>query len=507
MKRASVDNPHSLVMVLLSGILILGSASSGSTQSLYKKAPPAIQRVLDALPTPQVNISPNGSHIIISQPSGYPSIKEFSEPMLRLAGLRINPITNGPSRPRYSTTYTLKSLQDEGETRLKLPTEARLGNLHWSPNGEKFAFTNTHELGIDLWVSGTGGTAHKIHNVVINAAYGTPIQWIADSKTLIIQRVPTDRGDPPNRPNVPIGPNIQETSGQSGPVRTYQDLLETAHDAELFDYYVNSQLSLIDTDNDEITDLGEPGLFQEFLPSPNGEHFLVIRLKKPYSYLFTHRSFPRTVEIWDRSGKVEQLLAEIPLQENVPIGGVPTSPRSYSWVPSDPATLTWVEALDDGNPYQESEYRDKLMALVEPFDVIPSEMFRMEERYRGRQWLTDGGALITEYDRVRRWNRTHLINSDAAPKLIWDVSAQDRYNDPGRPVSSTLANGHRTIIQDGEWIYLAGNGASPIGDYPFLDRLNLATLQSERLFRAESGTYEAIVAPLGNSGEKMDYSS
>ena len=502
MKTRSFDFPRGLPTAAVVTALLLASATAGAGQEPYRKPPQAIQDVLDALPTPQVSINPGGSHMILSQPPGYPSIEDFSQPMLRIAGLRIDPLTNGPSRPRYSIGYALKAMPDGNEMQIDLPLEAQLGSPQWSPDGQRFAFTNTRDSGIDLWVGGVGGSAHRIDGVVLNAAYGTAIRWMPDSRTLLIQRLPAGRGEPPQAPTVPVGPNVQETSGRSGPVRTYQDLLETPHDIALFDYHATAQLALVDTANDRVTNFGEPGLFQSLSISPDGNHLLVVRLQKPYSYLFRHSSFPRMVEIWDRSAVVEHTVARISLQENVPIGGVPTDPRSYGWIPTEPATLTWAEALDGGDPAAEVEHRDKLMALAAPFDQAPREIFRTEERNRGLQWLADGRALITEFDRIRRWNRTFLVASDADPKLIWDMSAQDRYNDPGRPVSATLPNGHRAVMQNGDWIYLAGNGSSPNGDYPFLDRLNLATLASERLFRAETGTYEAIVSPLGDSGDR-----
>jgi len=43
-------------------------------------------------------------------------------------------------------------------------------------------------------------------------------------------------------------------------------------------------------------------------------------------------------------------VASLPLQENVPIGGVPTGPRDIDWHPNKPGTLVWVEALDDADP-------------------------------------------------------------------------------------------------------------------------------------------------------------
>ena len=46
-------------------------------------------------------------------------------------------------------------------------------------------------------------------------------------------------------------------------------------------------------------------------------------------------------------------------------------------------------------------------------------------------------------------------------------------------------------MQNADWIFLSGNGSTPQGDLPFFDRFNLTTLKSERIFRCETGSYEA----------------
>ena len=50
---------------------------------------------------------------------------------------------------------------------------------------------------------------------------------------------------------------------------------------------------------------------------------------------------------------------------------------------------------------------------------------------------------------------------------------------------------------------LQGEGASPTGDHPFLDRFNLATGKAERLFQSGSGAYESMVAVLDDSGSRL----
>ena len=489
--------------ILLSVLFVAGMSVTLDAQEPYQKPPQAIMDVLNAPETPQVSLSPQRDLMILADPPGYASIADHAQPMLRLAGLRIDPATNGPSRPRYYTSYTLKTIPNGIETVVDLATGVKLSLPIWSPDGNRFAFTNTLFDGIELWAGDRSGSVRRIDGVAINAAYGSAVQWMSDSSTLLVQRIPAGRGMPPEEPSVPFGPNIQETSGPSGPVRTYQDLLENAHDVELFDYYATSQLAFIDVESGSVRDFGEPALFQSLRVSPDGNHFLVSRVLKPYSYIYTHGSFPRIVEVWDRSAGVEYTLARTGLRDNIPIGGVTTERRSYGWVPTTPATLSWVEALDLGDPDVEADHRDKLLMLAAPFEGTPSELVRTQHRYRGMAWLDTGdAALVIEYDRDRRWNRTFLVSDAGEPRLIWDLSAQELYDYPGNPVYRRLENGHSAVMTDGDGIFLEGNGSSPEGDYPFLDRLDLRTLDSERLFQTARGSYEIIIGPADDSGTR-----
>ena len=107
---------------------------------------------------------------------------------------------------------------------------------------------------------------------------------------------------------------------------------------------------------------------------------------------------------------------------------------------------------------------------------------KVEHRFAGLQWgEKDGLALIRDYDRDRRWSKTYALSFRRPGRpcaLIWDRSVQDRYRDPGTPLLRTLPNGKRVMWQHGDSIFLAGAGASPEGDRPFLDRFDLTTLKS-----------------------------
>ena len=336
----------------------------------------------------------------------------------------------------------------------------------------------------------------KVVGLRLNAALGVPIHWLADGKTLIAHAVVPTRGLPPVRPARPAGPIIQETTGKVAPARTYQDLLHDRHDESIFDYYATSQLLRVDADKGTTTKIGSAAVIAACSPAPDGKHLLITRLTRPYSYLLPASAFPHSVEVWDLEGKRVYLLAEVPLAENVPIEGVPTGPRQAQWRPDRPATLVWVSALDDGDPAKRVARRDRVSSLDAPFTKKPLLIAETEHRFESLAWGEKGMALLSDYNRERRRMRTFRLETGdeaAAPKLLWDRSIQDRYNDPGSPLSRRLPSGHRILRQKGDTLLLVGAGASPKGDRPFLDRFDLKTAESTRLFQSSADDYETPI--------------
>jgi dipeptidyl aminopeptidase/acylaminoacyl peptidase len=72
---------------------------------------------------------------------------------------------------------------------------------------------------------------------------------------------------------------------------------------------------------------------------------------------------------------------------------------------------------------------------------------------------------------------------------------------------TTTAAGGEVALQDKDWIYLSGRGASPQGDRPFLDRMSLQTEKKERLFACAEGRFESFVAFDGPSRNRLVVSS
>ncbi|MGE0132519.1 MAG: prolyl oligopeptidase family serine peptidase [Blastocatellales bacterium] len=512
------------LIIYLLGVALLTPSFAIQAQTRYQKPPKAVLDVLDAPASSLVSVSPTKDKMIVATPVRYPSIAELAEPMLRLAGSRINPKTNAPHNSMRIVKLTLKNIADGKEMPLALPLNASMGIPEWSNDGKQFAVTNTSASGVELWIGDAAtGKLRRIPGVTLNAAFSggfgggrgggggnDTVQWLPDGKTLLCRTIVAGRGAPPAAPSVPTGPTVQENYGKATPAPTFQDLLRNPHDEKLYDYYATSQLSLINSATGRITPFGKPAIFGSVEPSPDGKHFLVATIHRPYSYLLTAGSFPRLVEVWNRGGKSVYKLADLPLADQVPIAGVPTGPRNYNWRPTAPATLVWVEALDGGNTRKKASPRDVVKTLKAPFTGPPAELMKTEHRFAGMTWgEKDGLVFVGDSDRISRRSRVFLLNADNPSeqaqqvRLIWDRSQQDRYGDPGNPVMKRLPNGQAVMHQNGDTIFLSGQGASDEGDRPFLDRFDLKTLKSERIFRCDNNSYESVVALLANDGSRF----
>jgi dipeptidyl aminopeptidase/acylaminoacyl peptidase len=489
--------------VLFWGLLVLASTSL-TAQEPYKLPPAEVVRILDAPPTPRVSMSPDRETMLLIEYQSMPSIAQVSMPILRIAGMRITPHNNSRQALSFNTSLALKSIKDGTVRKIDLPAGIRFTGSSWSGDGRWIAFTRYLDNGAELWVVNVAaGKARMLTPARLNMVMSGPV-WMPDDKRVLVQMIPESRGAAPVEPRVPIGPVIQESGGAQAMVATYQDMLKNPFDEVLFDYYATAQIASVDVSTGQMQKVGAPGIYAETAPSPDSRYVLVTKIKRPYSYSVGYYDFARSCEVWDASGKTVKVIADLPPAENVPMNGVPVGPRDVAWQARKPATLVWAEALDDGDPEKAVPNRDRIMALAAPFTGQAREALKVQHRLDGMTWLASpGAAFVSEYDWKRRWATTWLVDVDgagAAPRKIFDLSTQDQYGDPGAPVL-TKSGADWVVLEENDSIYLSGTGASPKGDHPFLDRMNLKTGEKQRLFQCADGKYESFIGFPGSSRE------
>jgi dipeptidyl aminopeptidase/acylaminoacyl peptidase len=491
------------------------ASSPAPTDSLgYNLPPDNILSVMRAPSPPVPFVSPTSDSILLVTWQEYPPIARVSAPFLRLAGARIEPKNHskhdtlgGYGITPCATGFELVRVADGKQTPVPLPGGMCPGGPEWAADGKRFAFVNIAADSVQLWIGDAStGSVNEIPGVHLNPMLGQEMQWMPDQKTLLVKLVPRSNDSPPQAVNGLAGPSIQETNGQKGQSSTYEtrDTLGNSHDEDLFDYFALSQLAFVDSVTFAVTPFGKAANYESLDPAPDGRHILVTTIHKPYSYVVAYDRFPKEVEVWDTSdcSKVTvHTVVSLPMADRVPIRGARTGPRDFSWRATEPATLVWAEALDGGDWKVNVPHRDKILLQKAPFTSPAAEIGRTEQRYFGLRWSEQPSiALLEELDMNRHWRRTFIIDVDnpqATPRLLWDLSTDDRYKNPGFPVYRQRQDGVRVIRQEADSIFLSGAGSSPDGDRAFLDRLDLKTLKTERLFRSDKNAYERFLSFTG----------
>ncbi|RYZ00204.1 MAG: S9 family peptidase [Chitinophagaceae bacterium] len=480
-------------------LFLLGGSLSAAAQDAvsYTVPPKAIADLLLAKPTPLVSIDDRGQWMLLGARNSYPSVAELGQPELRIAGLRLNPDNFAPARGTYLSGFTIKNTAGGKELPISgLPASLNASAPVWNGAGTKVAFLHTAPDRVDLYVIDVATQkATRINKQPVNNTLGSAFTWIDDA-TLLYKATTQPAAAAPRKSVLPKGPTVQQNIGKAAPSPTYQDLIKSPYDEELFAFYATAQLTQWKAGVE--SELGAPGIYSSISPSPDKQFVLLRSLRRPFSYLVPAGGFPAAVTIVDRSGKTVKLLAELPSSEGTPSGYDNTQnvPRGFDWRDDEPATITWAVPLDSGLIRKPVPQHDAVYALSAPFTGAPKELFRTEMRYRGTQWGTRSVALVEEGLRSRQTTRVHLFDPSAnSLKKLYDLSSLDAYNDPGRPV--THRNGYgRAVLQlvdNGSKLLLNNTtGSSPKGDLPFLATLDLKTGERSILWRCPEGQYEYV---------------
>lgn len=480
----------------------------------YDVPPENLLKVLKAPPPPVPSLDPTGRRVLLTTSQTYPSIERVARPYLKLAGVRLEPANRsrhdtraGYGIPSCVAEFRVVDIASGKATAVPLPEGACPGPAQWSPDGARLAFQNVTSTSVELWLAdAASGQARKVEGVALNPIFDSAVQWLDGSKSLLVKKVPDGQGAAPVADAASIGPDIQQSLGGTGQSSTYEarDLLTSAHDEALFAHYGASQLAVVDVGGG-VRNVGQPGLYTDVNAAPDGVHVLTEAIQPPHAHTVTYQRFPHEVAVLDVGTGASKSIASLPLADRVPVHGVPEGPINFDWRATEPATLVWSEALDKGDWKVEVPNRDKVMSWKAPFTGKPKEIARTRQRFVGFAWSPKPHlAFRYEVDENRHWQTVRIVDADKhgdEGRVLWDLSSDELYKDPGSFVFKRLPNGTSVVRLDGEAAFLRGQGASPKGDRPFLDKLDLSTLKTERLFRSGAEDYDQFLGFTGGPGQ------
>ena len=491
MKRRTAQQIALTPLFLFVCYLLHGQDSTG-----YQLPPQVIQDVLTAPPPPFALADGQGEKLLLINYQLLTSVAELAKPSIGLAGLEINPNTHALSQNGFTGTMSIRHLKENRLINITgLPPDIQLSAPAWSPDNTKLAFCVHYADRIELWCADAfSGRAKPVKNVIINKIFDNAFEWLSDEE--ILCRIVPEQGEAPVADTGKISPTIQENTGEEKPTRTYSDLLQNRYDAALFDHYMRSQVVIVNLTGKQ-TKIGQPGVVYYSSPSPDGNYVLIEAIHRPYSYTVQYDRFPRQVDVFSRRGRLIRTITNIPLLETMALGKDAASPvaRRHDWRSDRPATLYWVEAKDRGNPEEPATIRDELYNLEAPFSGVPTLLHQCQDRFYSVVWGNDSVAIVNErWWKDRRYGSYTVNPSDTSKsKKLFSYSLNDQYTNPGTPATHPNHYGRKVLTLTGDnEIYLLGDGASPEGDQPFADLLDVTTGEKKRLWQSKPPYYEAV---------------
>ncbi len=460
----------------------------------YQKPHKNILDLVDVQLAPYVLMDDDKEFMVMISRDNYKSIEELSQEELRLAGLRIDPKTNIGSRTTYFNNIQIKNIKKKKAKTLQvkgLPKNPRLTNFTWSPDQSKIACTNTTTEGVEVWILDVEkASVKRLTDARINANLRDVINWFEDGKSLLVKIIADDKQALINTQNaIPAGPTISTNDGKKAQNRTYQDLLKNKNDEYNFEQLAHSEIYKYSLNGKKEKWLGS-AMYRNISFSPDGNYVMVNTVEKPFSYLVPYYRFPSKTVIYTKDAKPVETVVEVPLIEDLPQGFMArrTGRRNFSWRTDKPSTLVFVEALDGGDPENEVPHRDEIFQLEAPFNGTPVSLIKSIGRYANIEWANDNMAVLHDYWWNTRNTKSYVFDPSNPSKeatKIWDRSYQDRYSDPGEFVTKRNEMGSSVIaMKDGE-AFLIGDGFSDKGQFPFLDKINLNTNKTNRLYQSK----------------------
>jgi dipeptidyl aminopeptidase/acylaminoacyl peptidase len=498
--------------VIFTGIVLSGLLCCCLTTAqdvAYKLPPREIQDIALAKLPPSVMISNDNKWLLMLDRVPFLSVEELAQPEYKLAGTRVTGLFGPSRRGGYSGARLLDIKTKQEYPIAGLPAGVNILEAEWSPKSSYLALVLRGNDGYYLWLASVADrqarqagkqrlnlTSDRIH-----------INWISDTE-LIIPTVPASVGAMPEPSRVPGGPLVQTSDGNAAPARTYQDLLKNPYDEALFDYLFTTQLIKLSPEGE--TAIGKPAIYLQASLSPDKQYLLTATVERPYSYIVPMQSFPQTVSVIATDGrKVKELLKRPMLPDGMGYDTSSPYPRSHGWRADKPATLYWTEALDEGNPRKNPvPFMDAVYQLASPFDGEKQLLARTEFRCMGIQWCDDAFALIRESSRRTRRMKTRSFapsKPEQAHELVFDISTDDGYANPGMPVTVRNAFDRSILYTDKNHseLLMISQGASPEGDMPYLSRYNLKTKKNTILWRCAAPYYETIIDMIDPAGLKF----
>ncbi len=533
MLHAAAVMRRRLLVVAATAALLAPSAVTGQARAIhaegYLEPPPELAELVDAPRHERVlltNLGPDGRFFLNSRTDGLPPLERLARPHQRLAGLAID-LTANRNRTltmRGADGLDLIDWRTGTTTSVRTPGGATISGTTWSPDGAQVAFLANYPEETHVYVAdAASGRAQRVTRTPLLATRVTSVQWAGDGRHLFAVVVPNRRTAVPARPAQPSTPMIRVASADENRLRTFPSLLADPYDAELFEYHTTGQLVRIDTRNRRARNIGAPAMIESVSPSPHGDYVRVRTTQKPFSYIVAASSFGDVDEVWDLEGRALTEIARRPVRDGASRDDDDNDDparRFMSWRP-DGQGLSFVqkdpeadaeETAEGENQERRSNRRmDRVYQWLPPFDddsVV--EVYATTFDIRSLRYSPDMRWLfMTERSRGTERKRAVQLDDPETVHTIYEWETDDWLTNPGNLMTRGNALGASVVRMspDGEHVFLSGTQVFEDPDQdaprPFIDRVEIRTGETERLFQSSPDLFERVAAVLDDELQRL----
>lgn len=473
------------------------------------------------------NLDPTGTYFLNSVSSGLTQLPDLAQEHLNLGGMQIDP---NAERMRYMSTSTTVGLQiidsrDGSVTELNTPDNVRITGTSWSPDGSKIAYFAHYENESHVYIHDVDSNeATRLTDLPALPTGYTGLEWSGDSEYVYAVVRPENRMNKPQKSETPTEPQVRVATEDRNQLRTYQTLLESPYERKLVKYFTTGQLTRMNANTGQHEPIGEPDIITSLDVAPDGEHMRVTRYETPFPYIVPVRLTGSTESIWNLEG--EDLATLI---ERAPRKGIPDSTTTedfdrsqLAWRP-DGEGLSFVkepgdeeeeddDIEDNGDNDDEENGEDEGYEVVQwlpPFDDESQEViYTSDSEIHSLSYSEDAETLFITH---REGDQEHLfaVNLDdpETRHTIYEYDRDDFYADPGNLMHGSSDLGVRSVrIYDGQ-VYLSGTeydeNPEEQAPRPFVDRVEMESGNTERIFQSSSDMYEQVVEPLSDSFDEL----
>ncbi len=455
----------------------------------YREPSASLVRLLTASPPPTPLVDATSRQVALLYRQAVIRFERLAQPRRGLAGFRFDPATRTSGVEPLIERIEILRIDRGGappDYEWRPEEGAVFDHVSFSPDGQRLLALMISATGSKLAIFDVELGRARVLDVPVNPAWGPPCTWL-DAQSLLCRLVPRGAGDLPAER---IGPLTIERFDEPAPTRTYANLLQSPYADDLFEHYFSVELARVGTDGSVERLSVTPGLIQEIDPSPDGSLAVLKRIQRPFSRLVPASQFPSVVELWDLDSGA-RLYASRPsgFEVEAPQTGR-EDPRRAAWRPGSPTALGFIERTrgEDGS------LQDRWMLIESSSEAGGAvELVRSERAIARFGWTTAG----TPYYATGTGDGTGVeifVVFEDGPSMIWSASTAKAFEDAGRAIRVDGEEG--LVLESDGRIFLAGDGLGDEGPSPFLDVFDLRTRETRRVFSAEPGVFETVLAVL-----------